>query len=109
MDEAKHGEFTGAKAVMENKVGGKFSVWDGYAKGTNLELVPGKKIVQSWRASDWQEKDESTVTLKFTPSKDGTELEFMHENIPEEFEKEIEMGWTDYYWKPLREYLKKNY
>ncbi len=40
--------------------------------------------------------------------KDGTELEFTHENVPEEFEKEIEKGWEDYYWKPLKKYL-QNY
>jgi len=52
MDSKKHAAFTGGKATISRKVGGKFSVFDEYAEGENLELVPDKKIVQSWRASD---------------------------------------------------------
>ena len=55
MDSRKHAQFTGDKASISRKVGGKFSVFDGYSEGTNLELIQDTKIVQTWRASDWQE------------------------------------------------------
>ena len=45
IDEKKHAEFTGAKAKIDPKIGGKFTAWDGYIFGKNLELVKGKKIV----------------------------------------------------------------
>lgn len=105
MDSKKHSEATQAKAKIDNKVGGKFSVWDGYATGENLELIKGKKIVQSWRASDWPENSVSKLTITLKPSKDGTVLEFTHENVPKDFEKDIEDGWNEYYWEPLTEYL----
>lgn len=105
MDEKKHGDFTNAKAKIDPKVGGKFSVWDGYAAGENVELIPGKKIVQTWRASDWPEEAISKVTFIFNSSKGGSELEFTQENVPKEFEKDIEQGWKDYYWAPLKEYI----
>jgi uncharacterized protein YndB with AHSA1/START domain len=53
MDSRKHAQFTGDKASISRKVGGKFSVFDGYSEGTNLELIQDTKIVQAWRASDW--------------------------------------------------------
>lgn len=106
MDEKKHSEFTGAKAEIDPVLRGKFSVWDGYATGENLELKPGKKIVQAWRASDWPKEAVSKVIFSFFKTKDGTKLEFTHENVPQDFEKEIEQGWGDYYWEPLKKYFR---
>jgi uncharacterized protein YndB with AHSA1/START domain len=48
MDSRKHSKFTGAKAVISRKIGEKFKAYDEYISGVNLELVPDKKIVQSW-------------------------------------------------------------
>lgn len=97
MDEAKHADFTGAKAKIENKVGGKFEVWDGYGSGKNIELVQGKKIVQTWRASDWPKDQESSITLRLEKKDGQTELEFSQENIPDDFADEVKQGWQDYY------------
>ena len=55
MDSDKHSRFTGGKAHISRQIGGKFSTFDGYSEGVNIELVPDKKIVQSWRAGDWPE------------------------------------------------------
>lgn len=105
MDEKKHSAFTGATAIIDARVGGKFSVWDGYATGENLELVPGKKIVQTWRASDWPDRSLSKVTFVFTPSSLGTDLTFTHEDVPSDCQKDIAEGWDDFYWKPLAVYI----
>lgn len=45
LDSKAHGAMTGSKAKASAKVGAKFSAWDGYIEGTNLELVPGERIV----------------------------------------------------------------
>jgi activator of HSP90 ATPase len=63
MNSKKHSELTGSQARIDNKVGGKFSIYDGDIEGVNLELVPDQKIVQSWRYSDWPEGHYSTVTF----------------------------------------------
>src|SRR3989344_5153900 len=101
MNQKKHSEFTDANAKIDKRVNGSFSVWDGYATGKTLELVLNKKIVQSWRASDWPKNVFSTVTFKFSEKDNGTILAFTQVGIPEEFEKDIEKGWEDFYWKPL--------
>jgi activator of HSP90 ATPase len=107
MDSKKHAKFTGGKAVISREVGGKFSSFDGYAEGVNLELVPDKKIVQSWRAEDWPEGHYSKATFVFTAVAGGTELTFTQTDLPDESVDDIAQGWKDYYWAPMKEMLEK--
>jgi len=76
MDSDKHSQFTGDKAAISREVGGRFMAFDGYSEGVNIELFQDKKIVQSWRASDWLEGHYSQVTFSLKESKDGTLLTF---------------------------------
>jgi activator of HSP90 ATPase len=107
MDSAMHAAFTGSAALISREIGGKFSSYDGYITGKNLELVPDKKIVQAWRAVDWPEGHFSTVTFLFIPIPEGTQLDFTHTGIPEGEEAAFEEGWIDNYWEPMKEYLEK--
>src|SRR3972149_12205989 len=81
MNSKKHSAFTGGKAKISGRVGGSFSVYDGYATGKNLKLVKDKTIVQTWRASDWEEGHYSTVTFNFVPTKNGCLLTFIQEDV----------------------------
>lgn len=106
LDSQAHTTFTGDTARMSRAVGGRFSAFSGYATGVNVELVKDRKIVQTWRASDWPKGAESTVAFSLTKSRGGkTRLTFSQAGVPDEFVKEITQGWHDNYWKPLREYL----
>jgi activator of HSP90 ATPase len=107
MDSKKHAAFTGGKAAISRQVGGIISAGDGYIAGKNIELVPDKKIVQSWRAVDWSEGVFSTVTFKFTPIPEGTRLDFTHVDVPEGTEEEFTQGWIDNYWEPMKTFLEK--
>ena len=53
MESQLHAKFTGAKAAISTRVGGTFSAGGGFIQGVNLELVPGKRIVQAWRGKNW--------------------------------------------------------
>lgn len=105
MDSRKHTIFSGAKAVIDPTVGGTFSAYDGYITGANVELIPGKKIVQAWHASDWPDDTMSTVTFLFSPMKAGTKLTFTHEGIPADDFANIKQGWIDFYWEPMEQFL----
>ncbi len=107
MDSKKHSQFTGDEATISREVGGRFSTFNGYASGTNLELVPDQKIVQSWRASDWPEGLYSTATFSFEEIADGTRLSFIQTGVPEQQLEDVSQGWHDYYWTPLREMLER--
>ena len=102
MSSKKHSQFTGGKAVMSQKVGGKFTAYDGYIGGKNTELKPGKKIVQTWHANDWPKGAVSTVTYALTEKAGKTTLKFTQKNVPAEQYEEIKQGWMDYYWNPLQ-------
>ena len=103
-----HKAFTGAKATISTKVGGKFSAWDGYIHGTNVELVPGKRIVQRWRPSDgsWAADHYSVVKYVLTPVRGGTKISFTHSGVPAEHAGHLSKGWYKSYWDPLKKYFK---
>ena len=107
MDSKKHAKFTGGKATISREVGGKFTAFDGYARGTNVELVPDKKIVQSWRAEDWPKGHYSKAIFTFTKVEGGTKLAFTQTDVPEDQHEPISQGWKEYYWAPMKEMLEK--
>ncbi len=107
MDSDKHSQFTGGEAKISREVGGTFTVFDNYAEGTNLELIPDKKIVQTWRASDWPEGHYSRVTCSQKEVDGGTRLTFTQTGVPAEQHEDISQGWRDYYWTPMQEMLEK--
>jgi activator of HSP90 ATPase len=106
MDSKKHSEFTGDKAVISGKAGGKWSAFSGYAEGVNLKLVKDKKIVQSWRSTDFEAGYYSKVTFDLAKTKTGTKLAFKHEDIPADQAAELKQGWIEYYWEPMKKFFK---
>jgi activator of HSP90 ATPase len=109
MDQKKHEAFTGAKASMSTSINGKFSVFDGYCRGYNIELVEGKKIVQAWHFEEegWPEEHYSLCTFLFEKDGDKTKLSFLQTGIPEESAESLKEGWKKYYWGPMKAYLKE--
>ena len=105
LDERKHSEFSGGEAKVSRVVGGRFSVFDGYATGKNLKIVKDKLIEQSWRNTDFNASDEDSVVrfeLKQGKSNMQTLLSFTHEKVPDRLEKELAQGWKDFYWAPMK-------
>ena len=106
LDAKKHSKFTGSKATGKAKVGAKFTAWDGYISGKNLELEKGKRIVQEWVTKEWPEGyPPSRLDLKFREVNSKTELTMVHSEIPTYQKEELEKGWTDYYWTPMKNYF----
>jgi activator of HSP90 ATPase len=105
MDSRNHSKFTDGKASISRKIDGKFTAYDGYIEGVNLELVPDEKIVQSWRGSDWPKGHYSTATFALKQIGSGTRLTFTQTDVPEEQYEPISQGWRDYYWTPMKKML----
>jgi activator of HSP90 ATPase len=101
-DSRKHSEFTGEKAQISQKIGGKFTAYGDYIEGVNLELEPGKKIVQSWRGCNWESGHFSTVTFLLAKVKGGTRLSFTQVGVPEQFHEDMKQGWKDFYWNRMK-------
>jgi len=107
MDSRKHARFTGAKAKISRKVNGRFTAYDGYIEGVHLDLVPDKKIVQSWRGDDWPGGHFSKATFSLKKVKNGARLTFTQSGVPDQHYHGIRQGWRDFYWKPMKEMLEK--
>ena len=108
MDEKKHSEFTGDKAKISKKVGGKFSAYGKYIEGENLELKKDKIIVQKWRSTDFPKGHYSTVTFEINKNKEGTELIFTQEEVTDEEYEGLKDGWKKFYWEPMKELLEED-
>jgi len=108
MNQDKHAEITGSNVEMNNKVGGEFSVFDGYCTGHNIELIENQKIVQAWNFVEdgWPEEHYSICTFLFEAVGNKTKLKFTQTGIPAHKKEELEQGWNDFYWQPIKEYLK---
>lgn len=105
LDSRKHAKVIGAPARISRKVGGAWSAFDGGLSGTHLELVPGRRIVQTWRDRDWPEGVVSTVTFTFARVRGGARLTLRHVGLPDERAHEYRQGWIEYYWKPMKKVL----
>lgn len=107
MDSASHAAFTGAAAEIDPSPGGAFSAWDGYITGTTLAVEPPRRIVQAWRTTEFPDgSPDSRVELLFEPVEGGVRLTLTHSQIPEGQGPSYEQGWQDFYFAPLREYLR---
>jgi activator of HSP90 ATPase len=87
--------WTGEAAEMSTEPGSEFSLWEGSIVGKNIVFEEGKKIVQQWYFGDQDE--ESIVTIKLHPHKQGTSVELLHTNIPDEAFDEMVEGWNENY------------
>jgi uncharacterized protein YndB with AHSA1/START domain len=108
LDSRGHTAMTGGKAKMSAKLGAPFSAWDGFIWGENLELVPGERIVQSWRTTRFTEQDlDSTIAVTLTPFDGGTRLTLKHSNVPDSHTSYEAGGWQSRYFEPMKKYFAK--
>jgi len=93
----------GGPSKIDSNVGSDFELWNGDIFGKNIEVIPGKKLVQEWFGGDWPKA--SIVTFRLKEDKNGTILELEQINVPEDEIDDIEQGWDDYYLGPLKKML----
>lgn len=103
---AEHSAMTGAKATASRLVGGAFSAWDGYIKGKNLLLLENKKIVQSWRSSEFpDEAADSVLSVQLIETNGITEIDLEHKDIPPGQGVQYQSGWIESYANPMQKYF----
>ncbi len=54
-DAKQFSAFSGLPAEIHNEAGGAFKCFGGQITGRMTELLPGKKIVQTWHVAVWPE------------------------------------------------------
>jgi uncharacterized protein YndB with AHSA1/START domain len=106
LDAAAHSAFTGMPATAEPSVGSRFTAFGDYIEGTTQELEPGRRILQTWRTTEFSPSDpDSTLEVVMEPHDEGTRLILRHSNLPEGQGSEYESGWERHYFEPMKRYF----
>jgi activator of HSP90 ATPase len=97
---------TGGRAAKISKdVGGAVSLFGGDIRALNVELVPGKRVVQAWRSFRWPDGVYSIVKFELAPDGSRTKLVFDQVGHPDEAQQTLESGWSQMYWQPMNAML----
>ena len=99
-------KWSGSEAILENKEGGAFMMFDGWATGTVLKTGENE-LAYTWKTTDWPAETEQTEVRYFLKKHDGgTKVTVTHTGFPNEDEmKSHRNGWTDYFFDPLEDYI----
>ena len=99
-------KWSGGAAVLENKTGGRFEMFDGWATGTVLN-TSANELAYTWKTSDWPEETNATeVHYLLKPDEAGTKVILRHTGFTDEDEmKSHKAGWTDYFFDPLEDFI----
>jgi activator of HSP90 ATPase len=103
MDSKKHRSLSGMPAKISKKVGGRFTAWGQHISGLNLALLPGRKIVQAWRATGWWPDHYSIAIFDIKKMPGGSRLEFTQIGVPPNRYSGHYRGWIEAYWTPMKE------
>ena len=102
----EHAAMTGSAATGTGKVGAKYTAWDGYISGTTLELEAGKRIVQSWRSTDFaKDTPDSRLEVILAKATGGTKVTLKHTDLPSGSKEGYRKGWIDFYFAPMKKYF----
>jgi uncharacterized protein YndB with AHSA1/START domain len=106
LDSGAHAAFTGAAARIDPSIGGKFSVLGGSVVGRTVELLPGRRIVQTWRAKEFPAgSGDSRLEIQFEGADGATRLTILHSALPPGQGEPLKQAWIARYFHPLRDYF----
>jgi uncharacterized protein YndB with AHSA1/START domain len=96
----------GGEAEFDPRVGGVYTTGDGYITGKFLEIVPGQRLVQTWRTTDFEAgQADSRLELTFADTDDGCTLRLLHTDLPDDQIENYQSGWLEYYIEPMKLYF----
>jgi uncharacterized protein YndB with AHSA1/START domain len=102
----KFARMTGGRAAeIAAEAGGAVSLFGGDIRARNVELVPGKRVVQAWRSNAWPDGVYSIVKFELAPQGTKTRLTFDQSGHPESAQEMLEGGWPKMYWQPMNALL----
>jgi len=95
----------GPPAQISGEPGGAFSLFGGYVTGRQIELVPGQRIVQVWRAGSWESGEYSLAKFVLIEQGSDTRIIFDHTGFPGDQAQHLLDGWHGNYFEPLAKFL----
>jgi activator of HSP90 ATPase len=105
-DQMEFSALTNSDATIGSEPGDSFSAFGGMITGRQIDLVPGRRIVQAWRAGTWPEGRYAINTFELEPDGSETRLTFRQAGFPEGEQEHLSDGWHKMYWEPLKAHLR---
>jgi activator of HSP90 ATPase len=96
---------SGMTGVAGRSAGEEFSAFDGHVVGRQIELVPGERIVQTWRFPVWEPGTYSIVRFTLVADDGGTRLVIDQHGEPDDRHDHIDANWPTFYHTPLTEHF----
>lgn len=107
-DSEKFAAMTGGRAAtISAEEGGEVSLFGGDIRARNVELIPGKRVIQAWRSYRWPEGIYSIVRFELSGNGNSTKLVFDQTGYPDDAHEMLDSGWPRMYWKPMNAMLAK--
>lgn len=95
--------FTRAPAKVDAVRGGEFILYGGNVLGKFEELVPEKKIQQSWRLKNWTSGHYSNVVIELEETSSSTMMSLKQTGIPASEFDAMKTNWYRYYWHSIKQ------
>ncbi|EDW03548.1 activator of 90 kDa heat shock protein ATPase homolog 1 [Drosophila grimshawi] len=95
--------FTRAPAKADAVRGGEFVLYGGNVLGKFEELVPEKRIQQSWRLKNWSSGHYSNVTIELEETSSSTMMTLKQTGIPASEYDAMRTNWHRYYWHSIKQ------
>lgn len=99
-------DLTAKPAEISRVPGGAIKLFGGYISGRQIDLEPGKRIVQAWRSESWPDHIYSIARFELLAEGSGTMIAFDHTGFPVNEAEHLAAGWKAHYWDALSQYLK---
>jgi uncharacterized protein YndB with AHSA1/START domain len=98
----------GVPATSEPRVGTMHMAWAGYISGQHVELEPGRRILQTWRTTEFPDSaPDSLLEIILTLDPKGTRVTLIQNGIPDGEGEKYHLGWQEHYFAPMREHFGK--
>lgn len=94
--------FTRGHVKLDLFKGGEFVLFGGNVCGKFDEIVPNKKISQTWRLKQWPAGHYSNVVMELEQKEDHTTLKLTQTLIPSAEFEATKANWNRYYWDSIR-------
>lgn len=94
--------WTRGPVKLSKDINSDFEFFNGNVSGKILELIPDKKIVQSWRLKSWPAGHFSEVTIDLNQGSDSTVLNIKQTGVPIGQEELTQTNWSGYYWRAIK-------
>lgn len=80
-----------------------FAYFGGNVSGKFQDLIPSKRIKQTWRLKQWPEGHFSTVLMEIEEKEDHSVLTLTQTGVPAAEEEATRNNWKRYYWDSIKQ------